>query len=158
MCLARRAVNVRLASLAVLVSIVAGCGGSGPSVPTPMQPTAVTSPAGNWSGTMKDPVFGDGTLQMSLAEQSGMLVGAWSATYKSGGKASGRSVATLVQGGYGITLYADPTPTCAAGQSALLVYTFINVVVTSQRLTATLTPLSCSGPVFVFGSVDLSKQ
>jgi hypothetical protein len=158
-CAAGRRMNVRLALLGVLMSIVAGCGGSGPSAPTPIQTSAPSSPAGNWSGTLKDPVAGEGTMQMSLADQSGVLKGTWSATLESGAKASGASVATLAQGGYSIILYPDPTACATTNEPGLLLlYTLSNVAVTSQRLTAVLMRFSCSGPVFAFGSVDLSKQ
>ena len=81
--------------------------------------------------------------------------------FGNGDRFSGPAVASLVSAkDYGITLAVDPPPSCATtsgpGGSALLGFTLINVVVTSNRLTAAAGRLSCSGPSF--GTVDLSKQ
>lgn len=152
--------------LALIVAVVVGVGGcSGRTTPTSPTPTSsVVSPAGSWSGTISDPGSGDGTVQLSLSGQApNALTGTWSATFKNGDSFSGPAVANSVQpSGYGIILYAQPQPPCTTGSGTgaptLLGFTLINVVVTSSRLTAVSGRLSCSGPGFSFGSVNLSKQ
>ncbi len=152
--------NRRLASVVAAIVSVVAC--SGTTTPTSPTTSSVVSPAGNWSGTISDPVSGDGTAKLSLSDQAAnSLTGTWSATFKNGESVSGPAVATLsVPSGYGITLSVQPPPPCdtasGAGASALLGYTLINVVVTSSRLTAVSGRVSCSGPGF--GSVNLSKQ
>jgi hypothetical protein len=150
----------RFASVvAVIVSLV-GCSDSAPPT-SPTTTPSVVSPAGSWSGTISDPVSGDGTAKLSLSDQgANSLTGTWSATFKNGDTFSGPAVASLsVPSGYGITLSVEPPPSCATGSApggSTLGFTLINVVVTSSRLTAVSGRLSCSGPSF--GTVDLSRQ
>jgi hypothetical protein len=153
--------NRRLAPVVAVMVSVAGCSGNA----TPTSPTttsSVVSPAGNWSGSISDPISGDGTAQLSLSDQApNSLTGTWSATFKNGDSFSGPALAGLFQSnGYGIMLYVQPPPPCATGSgpggSALLSFTLINVVVTSSQLTAVSGRLSCSGTNF--GTVNLSKQ
>jgi hypothetical protein len=123
----------------------------------------VVSPAGSWSGSISDPISGDGTARLSLGAQApNSLTGTWSAMFKNGDSFSGPAVASLVMPtGYGIILYVDPQPPCVTvsgpSGSALLGFTLINVVVTSSQLTAVSGRLSCSGPGISFGTVNLSK-
>jgi hypothetical protein len=151
----------RLALLVAMTLSVASCGGN----TTPTSPTTTSSavsPAGNWSGSISDPISGDCTAQLSLSDQApNSLTGTWSATFKNGDSFSGPAVAGLfVPNGYGIMLYVQPPPPCATGSgpggSTLLSYTLINVVVTSSQLTAASGRLSCSGTSF--GTVNLTKQ
>ena len=151
----------RIALVVALMLSAAACGGDGTlSSPTPT--SSVVSPVGSWSGAISDPISGEGSARLSLSDAaSGSLTGTWSATFRNGESFSGPAVATLFQANsYGITLSVDPQPSCAAvsgpGGSALLGFTLINVVVTSNRLTAVAGRLSCSGPSF--GTVNLSKQ
>ena len=153
--------NRRFAPIVAMIVSLVGCGGGS----TPGSPTAassVVSPVGSWSGSINDPISGDGTLRLSLAAQSqDSLTGTWSATYRSGDTFSGPAAGSVVQpSSYGITLYVDPPPPCATvsgpGGSAPLSFTLVNVAVTSSRLTAVLARLSCSGPSF--GTVSLAKQ
>ena len=146
-------------SLAALFSLTACGGGSTPSSPTP--PAAVGSPAGSWSGSISDPISGDGTANLSLTEQSpNSLTGTWSASFARGDTFSGPAVAfPVAPTRYGIILYAEAPPPCATGSgpaTGLLSFTLVDVVVTSSRLTAAAGRLSCSGPSF--GSVNLIKQ
>jgi hypothetical protein len=151
----------RLALLVAMTLSVAGCGGNATPTSPPTTSSAV-SPAGNWSGSISDPISGDGTAQLSLSDQApNSLTGTWSATFKNGDSFSGPAVAGLfVPDGYGIMLYVQPPPPCATGSgpggSTLLSYTLINVVVTSNQLTAAAGRLSCSGTSF--GTVNLTKQ
>jgi hypothetical protein len=138
-----------------LMLTLAACSGSpSPGAPTP---SPGGSPAGSWSGTIADPVSGEGVLQLTLDDGGQTLVGTWSATFRNGDRISGAAYAFAVPTGYGIMLSADPQPTCTATSSpALLGYTLINVAVTSNRLSATAGRTSCNG--FGFGSLSLSKQ
>jgi hypothetical protein len=98
-------------------------------------------------------------MQLALSEQApNVLAGTWSATFKNGGSFSGLAGAGLfAPTGYGVMLYVDPAPPCAGpGGSAPLGFTLINVVVTSNRLTAVAARTSCNGSSF--GTVSLSKQ
>lgn len=154
-----RLLNRRLMSMLVLTMSLAGCGGN--STPTSPTTSSPASPAGNWSGSLSDPLSGEGTMRLSLGEQStNALSGTWSATFRNGDSVSGPAAATLVQpNAYGIVLYVDPQPPCTTtgnGASALLGYTLINVVATSRQLTAVLGRTSCSG--FGFGTIELSRQ
>ena len=154
--------NRRLAPVVAVMLSVAGCSGSA----TPTSPTttsSVVSPAGSWSGSIRDAISGDGTMQFALSEQaSNSLTGTWSGTFKNGDSFSGPASAGLfLPNGYGITLYVQqPPPPCATGSgsggSAALSFTLINVVVTSSRLTAVSGRTSCNGTSF--GAVNLSKQ
>lgn len=148
----------RLAPVVAVMVSVAGCGGSAtPTSPTP--PSSVVSPAGSWSGSIRDPISGEGTAQLSLSDSApNSLTGTWSATFKNGDSFSGPASASLnASTGYGIMLYVDPQPPCAGpGGSAPLGFTLINVAVTSSRLTAVAGRTSCNG--FSFGTVDLSKR
>jgi hypothetical protein len=150
--------NLRLVPVIALMLSAAGC--SGGALPTsPTTTSSGGSPAGSWSGSISDGISGDGTMQLLLSEQApNVLTGTWSATFKNGDSFAGLSVAGLfAPPGYGIMLSVDPQPPCTApGGSALLGYTFINVVVTSNRLTAVAGRTSCNGPSF--GTVSLSKQ
>jgi hypothetical protein len=152
---------IRVAPVIVAMVSLAGCGGnSTPRTPTaPTAPSPVVSPAGGWSGSMSDPIKGSGTARLSLTAQApNALTGTWSVMFENGDAFSGPAVAVVTATGYGITLNADPPPTCttSSGGSALLGYTLINLVVTPTQLTAVSGRLSCSG--ISFGSVNLSKQ
>ena len=155
--------NRRLAPVVAVMVSVAGCGGN-PTSASPTTTSSVASPAGSWSGSISDPISGDGTAQLSLSDQApNLLSGTWSATFRNGESFSGPAVASLLQSnGYGIVLYVQPPPPCATGSgpggSTLLSFTLINVVVTSSRLTAASGRLSCSGSSLSFGTVNLSKQ
>jgi hypothetical protein len=147
--------NRRLAPIIAVLLSVGGCGGSA-TAPTTTSPA---SPSGSWSGSISDPVSGDGTARLSLSDQApNALIGTWSAMFRNGDRFSGPAVANLVlPNGYAITLTAEPQPPCATGSGPdLLGFTLINVVVTSSQLTAVSGRLSCSGPSF--GTVNLSKQ
>jgi hypothetical protein len=154
----RRRLTVMI--VAVIMSL-AGCGGNDSPGSPPTTPSA-GSPAGSWSGAISDPVSGEGTAQLSLSDDGrGSLTGTWSAAFLNGDRFSGPAVASLVgTNNYGITLSVEPPPACAggsgAGGSTLLGFTLINVVVSSNRLTAIAGRLSCSGPGF--GTVTLSRQ
>ena len=150
--------NRRLAPVVAVMLSIAGCTGN--TTPTsPTTPSSVVSPAGNWSGSISDPISGDGTAQLSLSDQTpNSLTGTWSATFKNGDSFSGPASASLnAPTGYAIMLYVDPQPSCAGpAASAPLGFTLINVAVTSSRLTAVAGRTSCNG--FRFGTVDLSKR
>jgi hypothetical protein len=61
--------NRRLAPVVAVIVSVAGCGGhSAPTSPT--TPSSVVSPAGSWSGSISDPISGDGTARLSLGAQA----------------------------------------------------------------------------------------
>lgn len=152
----------RLAVIVAVIMSLAGCGGND-SPGSPTTPSA-GSPAGSWSGAFSDPVSGEGTAQLSLSDDGrGSLTGTWSAAFRNGERFSGPAVATLVRtNSYGVTLFVEPPPPCAgggagSGGSALLGFTLINVVVTSNRLSAVAGRLSCSGGPS-FGTVNLSRQ
>lgn len=157
--------NRRLAVVVAVIISVAGCGGNAtPTSPTSPPPTSsLVSPAGSWSGSISDPISGEGTAQVSLNNQvENSLTGTWSATFRNGDSFSGPAVATPVQpNGYLITLSVRPLPPCdsgsGAGGSTLLAVNLINVAVTSSRLTAVSGRFSCS-PGLRFGTVNLSKQ
>jgi hypothetical protein len=128
-----------------------------PTSPTPT--SSVVSPAGDWSGSISDAISGDGTMHLALREQApNSLTGTWSAIFKNGDSFLGPAVAgPFAPTGYGIMLYVDPPPPCAEpGGSAPLGFTLINVVVTSNKLTAVSGRTSCNGPSF--GTVSLSTQ
>ena len=150
--------NRPLASVVAVIVSVAGCSGNA----TPTSPTtrsSVVSPSGSWSGSISDPISGEGTAELSLSDRAlNSLTGTWSATFKNGDSFSGPASASLnPPRGYGIMLYVDPQPPCAGpGGSALLGFTLINVAVTSSRLTAVAGRTSCNG--FSFGTVNLSKR
>lgn len=155
--------NRRLAPVVALMLSIAGCGGN--AAPTsPTTTSSAVSPAGSWSGSISDPISGDGTMQLSLSDQApNSLTGTWSVTFKTGDSFSGPAVAgPYLSNGYGIMVYVQPPPPCATGSgpggSAPLSFTLINVVVTSSRLTAMTGRLSCSGPTLTFGTLNLSKQ
>jgi|RhiMetdeSRZDD1v2_1073273.scaffolds.fasta_scaffold50068_2 hypothetical protein len=155
--------NRRLAPVVAAMLSVAGC--SRHATPTsPTTTSSAVSPAGSWSGSISDPISGDGTMQLSLSDQApNSLTGTWSATFRNGDNFSGPAVAGLyLSNGYGIMLYVQPPPPCATGSgpggSALLSVTLINVVVTSRQLTAMTGRISCSGTTLTFGTVNLSKQ
>jgi hypothetical protein len=98
-------------------------------------------------------------MHLALSEQApNSLTGTWSATFKNGDSFSGPAGGGLfAPTGYGITLDVDPQPPCAGpGGSAPLGFTLINVVVTSNRLTAVAGRISCNGASF--GTVSLSTQ
>jgi hypothetical protein len=150
----------RVAVAVAVIMSLAGCGGSDTRALPPTTPSAA-SPAANWTGTISDPIFGNGTAGLSLGDDGrGALTGTWSATFANGNRFSGPAAASLVRpNNYGITLYVEPPPPCAgdgSGGSELLGFTLINVAVTSSRLTAIAGRLSCSGPGF--GSINLSRQ
>ena len=156
--------NRRLAPVVAVIVSVAACGGSAtPTSPTTTTPVVV-SPAGSWSGTISDPISGEGTAQLSLSDQApNLLSGTWSAMFRNGDSFSGLAFASLFRPNeYGITLSAQPQPPCVSrsglGGSTPSGFTLINVVVTASRLTAVSGRLSCSGPGFAFGTVNLSKQ
>jgi hypothetical protein len=149
--------NLRLAFVLAVMLSVAGC--SGGAIPTsPTTTSSGGSPAGSWSGSISDAISGDGTMQLALSEQApNSLTGTWSGTFKNGDSFSGLAVAgVFAPTGYGIILYVDPQPPCAGpGGAAPLGFTLINVVVTSNRLTAVAGRTSCNGPSF--GTVSLSE-
>jgi len=150
--------NRRFAPVVAVIVSVAGCGGND----TPTSPTTTSSfvsPAGSWSGSISDPISGDGTAQLSLTDQGqNRLSGTWSATFRNGDSFSGPAFAELTPPtGYGMMLYVLPQSECTGSSgSALLGFTLIEVAVTSSRLTAVSGRLSCNG--FSFGTVNLSKR
>ena len=150
--------NGRLAPVVAVMLSVAACGGQSTPTPPTTPPSAIT-PAGTWSGSIRDPISGDGTARLSLdAQAPNGFTGTWSVTFSNGDRFSGPAVATLAATGYGIILYVDPQPSCGTGSVALMGFTLINVTVTSSQLTAVTGRMSCSGPSFSFGSVNLSRQ
>jgi len=155
--------NRRLVPVVAVIATVAGCSGTATPTSPPTTP-AVVSPAGSWSGTISDPISGEGTAQLSISDQvPNLLTGTWSATFRNGDNFSGPAFATLFRPNeYGITLSVQPQPPCVTGSgpggSTLFGFNLINLVVTSSRLTAVSARLSCSGPGFGFGTVNLSKQ
>ena len=150
--------SLRLAPALAMMLCVGGCsGGAMPASPTTTSSSG--SPAGSWSGSISDAISGDGAMQLALSEQGpNSLTGTWSATFKNGDRFSGPAVAGLfAPPGYGIMLYVDPQPPCTGpGGSDPLGFTLINVVVTSNRLTAVAGLTSCNGPSF--GTVSLLRQ
>src|SRR4051812_42958087 len=61
--------NRRLVSVFAVVLGIAGC--SGKATPTsPTTTSSVISPAGSWSGSIRDSVSGDGTMQLSLSDEA----------------------------------------------------------------------------------------
>lgn len=142
----------RLVLVVVAILSVAGCDSA------PTAPSAATL-EGTWSGTISDPVAGNGTARVTLSTEAQFQVrGTWSATFSNGATASGLAGGGPVGvGGYMLTLYADPPPSCDTnGSLDLLSYQLINLSVTSSRFTATSLRLSCSGPGF--GSLNLTRQ
>jgi hypothetical protein len=144
--------------------ILAACGGSSTPIPpiSPTPPGPPASPSGTWSGTLKDPVAGEGSLELSLAPDSrGGFSGTWSVTFGNGDRFAGPAAAALVvSNSYGMTLYVDPQPLCSGTGGVggdLLGFSLVNTVITATRLTAVAGRLACSGPGLAFGSVDLSK-
>jgi len=153
--------NRRIAPIVALVVAqicgLAGCNGSGRvTAPTPI--SSSVSPAGNWSGTIADPVSGEGTVNLSLSELPPNLTGTWSAAFKNGDSFSGPATASQFEPpNYGIMLYVNPPPQCTSpGGQAALGYTLVNVSVTSTTLTAGAMRINCSG--FSFGSISLTRQ
>lgn len=154
-----RRLNLRLAATVAVLLSVSGCSGGGAMPTTPTTTSAVVSPAGSWSGAIIDGISGDGTMHLTLSEQApNSLTGTWSATFKNGDSFLGPAVAGLfTPTGYGINLSVDPPPPCAGpGASAPLGFILINVVVTSNRLTAVAGRTSCNG--LSFGTISLSRQ
>lgn len=169
-------------AILVLALTLSGCGGgSMPSglsaplsptlTPTPAPTATGPSPAGNWAGSINDPVSGPGNLRLSLADsQSSTAVvvwsGPWSATFASGETVSGTAQSQLLSS----TMYTISLSLfqpgflqeycVAAGGSALIQFSLTNVVVTESRLTAASARFLCSAPLSPtsFGSVNLSRQ
>jgi hypothetical protein len=163
--------NRRFALVFAVILGVTGCGGkTTPTAPTAADTTLSSRPAppsaaalvGNWSGSISDPVAGNGTMQLSLSQQAAAgLAATWSMTFQNGVRISGIGVAdAFLPNTYGIILYVDSNPACDAssgsGASATLGFTLLNIVVTSSRLTADAARLSCSGPAL--GTIALSRQ
>lgn len=150
--------NCRLGPVAAVMVSLAGC--SNPIPTSPPTTSSVVSPAGSWSGAISDPISGNGTATLSLADQMpNSLAGTWSATFKNGDSFSGPAGASpSLANGYGVTLYVLPAPPCATGSAsgALLSFILINLVVTSNQLTAVSGRFSCSG--LSFGTINLSRQ
>jgi hypothetical protein len=154
--------TLRLFLVITALLVTAGC--SDPAVPStapspPVSGSSRSTPAGSWSGSITDAVSGAGTLQLTLAEQSsGSLAGTWSVVFKNGSRLQGPAAAALFRRDeYGVILYVDPQPECSAdGDSDLLGFTFVNLLVASNRLTATSARTSCGGSNF--GAVDLRRQ
>lgn len=172
-CLSHRlAMGHRIAPVILSMLLLSGCsGGSTPSSPTPTPSADSASPIGTWVGSFIDPVDGEGTAQITFAEQppitgaliptpQGALAGTWSVTFRHGGTSSGPSSGAPVTGiGYGFFLYPESYPPCAVGPgpgTGLLQYALVNAVVTSTRFTAALGRFTCSG--LTFGSVNLTRQ
>ena len=143
--------------LVAAVMVLAGCSDDAP--PTSPPPASVTSPAGNWSGSISDAISGDGTAQLSLTEQApNTLTGTWSVTFKNGDRFLGPAAAGLFAStGYGVVLSVEPVQTCSGTDgSALIGFALINVAITPSRLTAVTGRISCNGTSF--GTVNLAKQ
>lgn len=143
----------RLALALVLLPSIAGCDGGSPTAPS------AATLEGTWSGSISDQVAGNGTAHVTFTpEAQHMVRGTWSASFSNGATSSGLVGGGPVGvGGFMITLYADPPPSCDAVDSLdLLSYQLINISLTSSRLTATSIRLSCSGPGF--GNLTLTRQ
>lgn len=129
---------------------------TGPITPT----TPADSPRGNWAGSIRDPISGEGTIRLSLVGVSEVLplVGEWSATFPTGEFLAGRALAGTDGGKYETLLFADPAPRCDAGTatSALVSYTLTEMAINSGQMTGVLRRLNCSG--VVSGTLNLSKQ
>lgn len=169
--------NRRLVPIVAVLVSLAGCGGgvtrtlptgptlpqlrpttTTPAIPTPTPTTSSASPAGNWSGSITDPVSGVGTVQLSLTEvPPDSLLGFWAVDFRNPDSATGTAVGSLVSGEYAVAMNVQPPP-CAPGSggSALLGFSLVNIVVTSNQLTADFVRISCSG--VSLGSVSLSKR
>lgn len=169
-------------AILVLALTLSGCGGgSTPStLSAPLSPTLTPtrtptptgpSPAGNWAGSINDPVSGPGTLQLSLADsQPGTPVvvwsGPWSATFASGETVSGTAQAQVLSSTrYTISLSLFQPGflqeyCVVGGGNALIAFSLTSSVVTASRLTAVSARFLCSAPLSPtgFGSVSLSRQ
>jgi hypothetical protein len=149
--------------IAVLVS-VAGCG-STPASPSALgvfdrglAPVLSTSTAaslmGHWSGSIIDPISGEGALSLSFTElTANQAIGTWSATFRNGERFSGRASSAPVVSGNGVVMISD-TPLNCAGPT--LSFSLINMAVSATELTAGTWRTTCTG--VNIGSVRLSKQ
>lgn len=154
------------ASLPLLAAtlFLAGCSGdTGPVAPSPA--SAVASGAGTWAGSVSDPVSGDGSVRLSLSEQTGktgtaaqgVLVGTWVFAFRSGETCAGVAEGQLPNGNsFGLLLYVEPSPSCLTPSSALPEFQLTNAVVTPNRLTASL--YRTTGTAVRVGSVNLVRQ
>jgi hypothetical protein len=144
--------TLRLALAMGALLVGAGCSDTATSSTAPSSQISNSSrstPAGSWSGSITDAISGEGTMQLTLTEQStDSFTGAWAVTFKNGARLEGTAVAGVFgPGGYGIILYVQPQPTCTRlNGSDALGFTLVNVLVTSNRLTATSGRTSCDGP------------
>jgi hypothetical protein len=73
--------------------------------------------AGDWTGTMDDPVFGEGTLAFTLAQDGNDLTGSWSLAFPGGVNASGEAIGEFLPQGddededrVQIAFFVDQTP------------------------------------------------
>lgn len=165
----RRTVTRGLSLLVGAVLILSGCAGEvTPASPSPDTGRSTGSGAGVWSGSVSDPVEGEGAVRLSLSEQPagpngvatpGALVGTWAFTFRNGASVAGRAEGHL--GGtnnFGLILWPEPLQDCQGrpGSSGLAYYSLVKASVTSSRITAALNRATCAG--LSVGSVNLARQ
>ena len=152
----------RICILAAAMSIIGCGGGSIPTAPT-LPPAPAISIAGSWSGSVTDPFFGNGTVQLTLgAVTPNALTGNWSMAFPNGQTFSGFAMATEgAPASYGVGFHVEPKPACSttSGPSTpqVLSYGLTAVSVTATKLMAVSSRISCTG-IGGFGNMELSRQ
>jgi hypothetical protein len=86
----------------VLACALGGCGGQSTSSPTSV------SVNGNYSGTIQDSFYGAGSIQLTLSQTGGSLMGTYQDAFPAVGAASGGSLTGTVNNG--VSLSATLTP------------------------------------------------
>lgn len=156
------------AALAALL-LTAGCSNEAtPVSPSPSPAPSSGTGAGAWTGSVNDPVAGEGTGRLVLVEQpvgqngvtlAGTLSGTWAFTFRNGETVAGPAEGRLgPESGFGLILTPNPRLECSArsGSPGLALYQLTNSLVTSSRMTAVLTRMSCGA--MTFGTASFVRQ
>lgn len=131
----------RLAVAVLLALVAAACGGDSPTSPSS------TSVAGTWQGTFTSNNFsGNGTAQVTLAQNGGSVSGTWS-TNDPTGAASGTVSGSRNGSSVSITLQPSNPTFCQMSVTAS---------VSGTQMTGTWATVQCTG--FASGSISMTKQ
>jgi hypothetical protein len=122
----------------------------------PAAPSSVPSLSGEWAGTIRHSLAGEGTLSLVVSQRGPGIFGQWAAAYAdaSAGQ-SGTFSATIT--GTPFTLFLRPSvPTACGGNQTLNGTLAVVASVANDRMTGPFTILDCSG--VISGSIELSRR
>ena len=122
----------------------------------PAAPSTVPSLEGDWAGTIRHGVAGEGALTLSVSQRGPGIFGQWTSAYaEAASNQSGTFSGTITAVPF--VLFLRPSVPIACGPDQTLSGTLtVNTTLTDDRISGPFTILNCTG--VISGSVDVTRQ